>query len=790
MTLGTIIGHYRILERLGEGGMGVVYRAHDERLGRDVALKLLPPSAFDDENARKRFHKEARVLARLNHPNIATVYDFDSHDGIDFLVTEYIPGETLACRLASTAMSQKEVLRLGMQLADGLAAAHEAGILHRDLKPANLQLTPDGRLKILDFGLAQFSQVVSSATTESVLDLPMAGTLPYQSPEQLRGEAASVRTDIYSAGAVLYEMCTGQRAFANGPPYVVIHNILHEMPKRPCEIRKNIAPQLEQIVLKCLDKESENRYQSAVELGVDLRRLSLPSTSAYVQSSTPRSRGRRIAISAVVVFALALATAGAWWAKALVTRARNPAIQSVAVLPLKDYSAVPDREYFADGMTEELITDLAQIRALKVISRTSAMTYKGSSKSLPQIAKELNVDAILEGSVERFDHRVRVQAKLIRARTDVPFWTRTYDSNVSDIMTLQENVARAIVGEIQIKLTAEELRRLNKPHAVVPEAHENYLRGRYYWNQRTTAGLQNAIRYLEAAVTQDPNYALAYATLSDCYQLLPDLNGEEARPNYSRARTAALKALALDPSLAEAHASMAKLKEDYDWDWTGAEQDYKQAIELNPGLGNVHAWYANLLAETGRLPEAVNESRRALELDPLSAFVNSNLASILYFAGDYPAAFDQTSRTLQIDPQSARAHRNLGRIYVAQGELGKAIPEYRRAIELSPGTPEYLGELGYIFGRQGDRKRAEAVVSQLQRDFEQGGASSYQLAVVYAGMGDKLRAMQLLEEALDERAAGIVQLQVAHWFDDLRSDPRFQQILRRAGFSSAQFPRA
>src|SRR5581483_738652 len=369
MALGSLIGHYRLLEQVGEGGMGVVYRAHDQRLGRDVALKLLPPAAFNDENARKRFHKEARVLARLNHPNIATVFDFDSQNGIDFLVTEYIPGETLASRLAAGTISTNEVLRLGMQLADGLAAAHEAGVLHRDLKPANLQLTPDGRLKILDFGLAQLSQTLSTDTTQSVMDLPMAGTLPYQSPEQLRGEQASARTDIYAAGAVLYEMCTGRRAFANGSPFVVIENILHEMPKRLGELRPGISVQLEQVVMKCLDKQPENRYQSAVELGVDLRRLATPHPGTQTPSSSRGTLNRQIAVTAILTLILVLAGAVIWWTKGMLAHARGPAVQSVAVLPLKDYSAGADQEYFADGITEELITDLAQISALRVISR-------------------------------------------------------------------------------------------------------------------------------------------------------------------------------------------------------------------------------------------------------------------------------------------------------------------------------------------------------------------------------------------------------------------------------------
>lgn len=787
LGIGGLVGHYRILQRLGEGGMGIVYRARDERLGRDVALKFLPPG-HDDEVSRKRLHQEARVLAKLNHPNIATVYDFDFQDELAFLVEEYVTGESLATRLSFGPLREAEVLRFGAQLAEGLSCAHQAGIIHRDLKPGNLHITVDGRLKILDFGVAQLFERTGLATTQSVLDLPMAGTLAYQAPEQLRGERASIRTDIYAAGVVLYEMCTGRKPFGPLPPVQLIQKIAVEQPQLPRQLNPEISPELEGILLKCMDKDSSLRYQSALELGIDLRRLCTTGSTTDLLVPPIRKTNHKTALIAsltIVVLVAGVIGASISRIRGFLHPAPVSAIRSVAVLPLSNLSRDPAQEYFADGMTEELITDLAQISALRVISRTSVMTYKGSTKSLPQIARELNVDAVVEGSVERVKDRVRITAQLIRAQTDQHMWAKGYEGDVSDILTLQENVARAIADEVQIKLTAEELRRLNKPHAVNAEAHENYLRGRYYWNQRTNVGLQEAIGYLEKAVSQDPNYALAYSTLSDCYQLLPDLMGETARTNYPKARTAALKALELDPSLAEAHASMARLKEDYDWDWEGAEQDYQKAIELNPGLGAVHAWYANLLAETGRLSEAVVESRRALDLDPLSSFVNSNLASILYFAGDYPAALEQTFKTLEIDRGSARAHRNLGRIYLAQGSFDKAVAEYQKAVELSPGTPEYLGELGYIFGKSGESYRAEEILRQLQRSFDRGEASSYQLALVYAGMGNRERTLKLLERALDERAPGIVQLQVARWFDSFRSESRFQDILRRAGFIRA-----
>ncbi|HYL15689.1 MAG TPA: protein kinase [Terriglobales bacterium] len=785
VAVGEVIGHYRILERVGEGGMGVVYRAHDERLNRDVALKFLSGNSLNDTSSHKRFRKEALALAKLNHPNVAVLHDFDSKGNIDFLVIEYVHGETLSKKLMSAALSEEEILSLGMQLVDGLASAHEEGVLHGDIKPGNLRLTRDGRLKILDFGLAKLCQPASTATTESVGDLQFAGTPAYMAPEQLRGQQASISSDIYSTGAVLYEMCTRRKPFGDAPAFRLVHSILNEMPKPLRELNSAISPQLEQVILKCLDKDPRNRYHSAVELGVDLRRLSLTSTTTPTGHQPRIIKGRRIVLgtAALLLLAALLGFTYSWINRLSGSHLRPPTIQSLAVLPLQNLSGNPEQEYFADGITEELITDLAQISALRVISRTSIMTYKGSRKSLPEIASELNVDAVLEGSVERVQDRVRINAQLIQAKTDRHLWAKSYERNVSDVLSLQEEVSRAIATEIQIKLTADELRRLSQPRVVNPDAHESYLLGRYYWSKRTKEGVGKSIHYLAQATAKDPNYALAYAALSDSYHLLPDLAGSPAKDSFDKARAAALKALELDPSLAEAHAALAKVKEDYDWDWTGAENEYKQAIELNGGLGVIHAWYSNLLAETGRIPEALVQAEKAQQLDPVSSFANANLGSILYFSGQYKEALEQTWKTIDIDPTSARAHRTVGCIYAAQRLYDKAVLEFKRAIELSPGTPEYLGELGYVYAKWGHKKEADQILKRLRRSQAHREASSYSLAVVYTGIGDKPTALRLLAKGVEERAAGIVQLRVSPMFDELRPMPAFQDLLRQVALS-------
>ncbi len=539
--IGKTLGHYRILEKIGAGGMGVVYRAHDERLDRDVALKVLPAGSLTDESARKRFRKEALALAKLSHANIAPIYDFDTQDGTDFLVMERVGGQSLAQRLAAGSLAEKEVATLGAQIAAALEEAHDQGIIHRDLKPANVLLTPKGQAKVLDFGLAKLLRPVSSTTTESFTETQAtAGTLPYMAPEQLRGETADARTDLFAAGIVLYEMSTGQRPFREAIVSRLTDAILHQPPVPPRALNARISSELERIILKCLEKEPENRYQSAKELGVDLRRLAAPSAMpvAVIPAPRPKISLRRAVLSGGVAVVLLLAViasvnVGAWRAR-LLGRAASPNIESLAVLPLANLSRDPEQEYFADGMTEALITDLSKISALKVISRTSVMQYKGVKKPLPEIARELGVDGVIEGSVQRSGGQVLITAQLIRAATDTHLWAESYERELRDVLALQSEVARAIASEIKVKLTPQEQTRLASARPVNPHAYELYLKGRFYWSKRTDEGLKKSVGYFNQALEEDPTYALAWAGLADTYL---NMGGEyrvlpppEARP--------------------------------------------------------------------------------------------------------------------------------------------------------------------------------------------------------------------------------------------------------------------
>jgi serine/threonine-protein kinase len=786
IQVGQNLRHYRILARIGEGGMGVVYLAHDERLDRDVALKFLPAGALAEDLARRRFRNEALALAKLNHPNIATLYDFDTQSSIDFLVTEYIPGSNLSAKLAGGPLSEKELIRFAGQFAEGLASAHAAGVVHCDLKPGNLRITPDGRLKILDFGLAKLLWPSTTATTESVIQQgDGAGTLPYISPEQLKGHLPDARSDVYSAGTVLYEMATGRRTFPDSVPYTLMQAILAETPPAPREVNRDVSPEVERVILKCLDKDPDHRYQSAVDLCVDLRRLATPTTTAITRPlPPPRAPWKKIAQSVAVALGF-LAVVFAFnigGVRDNLLRRLTSNITSIAVLPLQNFSGDPQQEFFADGMTEALITDLAQISALRVISRTSVMRYKGTKKSLPEIARELNVDAVVEGSVQRSADRVRIRAELREAHSERHIWSNSYEQDARDVLKLQDDVARAIAGEIQIKITAQEQARLTQARPIDPKVHEWYLLGRYYWNKRTKDGLLKSIDNLQQAIASDPNYALAYAALADSYNLLPDVAGVPPADAFPKARAAASKALELQPDLAEAHTALASVKEDYDWDWSGAEQSYKRAISINPGYEVAHAWYSSLLVELGRMPEALAEAKRAQELDPLSGFINANLAAVLYFSGDYEQAIDQCRKTLAVDPGNTRAHRNLARIYLQQKLYAKAAMELNTALALSPDNADYRSELAYTFGVSGRTEDAQQILDSVRRLPNK--PSPFNLAVIHVGLGEKEKALALLERSVQQKAPGVVTLKVSPIFESLRSTPRFQNLLKKIGISN------
>jgi serine/threonine protein kinase/tetratricopeptide (TPR) repeat protein len=788
--IGRTLGHYRIVAKIGSGGMGEVYQAHDERLERDVALKVLPTSTLADESARKRFRKEALALSKLNHPNIATVHDFDTQAGVDFLVMELVSGETLNEKLKTGALKEREILLLGTQLAEGLAAAHAQGIVHRDLKPGNLRITPEGRIKILDFGLAKLLQrTVEPDVTRSLNETNgVAGTLPYMSPEQLQGEPADARTDIYAAGTVLYEMATGRRPFEEELSTALVNDIIHSTPPPPGRLNPALSPKLEDIILKCLEKEPDNRYQSARELVVDLRNAGARSKAAAAQpitrSKTPWHRlGLGAGIAVVALAGILILLNSGRWRERLFGRSAHSRIESLAVLPLENLSRDPEQDYFADGMTEELITDLGKVGALRVTSRTSVMQYKGTLKAVPEIGKELGVDALVEGSVLQSGGRVRITAQLIDARTDRHVWAESYERDMQNVLPLQDEVARAIAQQIQIKLTPQEQVRLASAHSVNPEAHEAYLKGRYYWNKRTEEALKKSIEYFQQAIDKDSNYGLAYAGLADSYSTLQGfglLSPKEAMP---RAEEAAKRALEIDETLAEARVSLAVVRFWYSWDAPAAESDFKRAIELNPSLANAHSRYGEFLIFRGRFPEATVEIRQAQALDPFSLIINSMVGYTTYYSRQYDQAIAELLKAVEMDTNFFLAHRYLARAYTGTGKYNEAISEFGKAVTLSDENPRVVAELGYAYAVSKDKSRAQKVLNDLQKLSKRKYVPPYSIALIYAGLGERDQAFRWLEKSYAERSGRMVELRADPMLDNLRSDPRFQDLLRRVGLA-------
>jgi serine/threonine protein kinase/Flp pilus assembly protein TadD len=752
--IGQTVSHYRVLEKLGGGGMGVVYKAEDTKLGRLVALKFLPESYFEDLHSVERLQREARAASALNHPHICTIHDIDEHEGRHFIVMELLEGQTLKHRIAGQALSTEQVARLGMQTAEALEAAHAKGIVHRDIKPPNIFVTARGDVKVLDFGLAKLVESSSDLRVpkESLTETQaVVGTLPYMSPEQLRGHRVDARTDIYALGVVLYEMATGRRPFREEQSTRLIDDILHRSPPLPGRLNPDLLPKLEDIILKCLEKDPENRYQSVKELRVDLRRLTEPLNMAPALAPPRRRYGvTAAAISAVLVAGVLVGLNFGNWRNRLLKRASPGRIESLAVLPLENLSGDPQQDYFADGMTEAVITELAQISELKVTSRTSVVQYKHTKKSLREIAKELGVDAVLEGAVQRSGGRVAITAQLIQGSTDRHLWAKSYQRDMSDVLALEREVAQNVAEEVGVKLGSSQQAYVAAARTVNPESHEDYLLGLHYLRSGSREGTQKAVEYFQAAVTKDPNDARSYARLAEAYRGLSSLYMAplDAMP---KAKAAAVKALELDDTLAESHASLGVLKLFYDWDWPGAEKEFMRALELNPSLVEAHLGEATYLATLGRFDDALAEDKLALALDPASPRARVASLSHSYLARRFDGTIEECRKTIELAPNVGTPHAILGLVLSSEGRSADAIVEAQNGARLS-GSPSHLAMLGYVYARAGNPTEAKRVIQQLAEQSKQRYVCSFDVAGIYVGLGDPDRGLQWLEKAFNERS--------------------------------------
>ena len=791
--IGKTVSHYKILEELGRGGMGVVYKAQDTKLGRTVALKFLSPQTLGTDEEKARFLREAQAAAALNHPNICTIYEIDEAEGQHFIAMELVEGESLKEMIAGGLLPLDKVIDITRQIAVGLDKAHEQGIVHRDIKSANIMIASSGQVKIMDFGLAK-----SRGATQLTMEGTTLGTIQYMSPEQSSGDPVDHRSDIWSLGIVLFEMVTGRFPFSGDYDQAVVYAIMNTEPDPLTAIRTGVPVELERIVNRCLEKDPAGRYQTARDLDSELHRLHRLESSGAWRARADKAKARRkapkgfqtpigrrlwlllLCVPAIAILIIYVIVPRYFSGE--VDRA-GPERTMLAVLPFENLGP-PGEEYFADGITEELIAKLAKIDGLGVIARTTVMRYKETDRSIHDIGDDLDVDYVLEGTIrwQRLsdtESRVRITPQLIRVSDETHLWAEVYQRDMTDIFAIQEEIAGHVASALDITLldAGEKGRRVENPTDNT-NAYHAYLEGRFWWNKRSPDGFDKAIALFDKAISIDPEYALVYAGKAECYCML---SIHLARPGefMQIAREAAEKALEIDDTLPQAHSALGWIAMMYDYDYEAAESSFQRAIDLDPGYATTYNWYSVMLAWLSRDEEAVEIMRRAQQLDPASMIVNRDLACILSWVGRTDEAIEQLERTIDMDPHFMPAHAHLGRIYTAKGMYEEALAEYEiiQAIDSEYFNLDMM--LAYTYAKMGREEDSRRILDKMLSLSNTQRGKAFEIGLVYAGLGDIDEAFEWFVKAVENREFAVLLLDVQIWMDDLRSDPRFEKLRRR-----------